>query len=189
MTLCDVLTIMPDMNHWFFIGKKERHYCGVDRDSLFYDDSEQEDHPFNRMFLEHLDGRTQSAEEAKTVLDIANRHKGPVYDIIEVSTAPNTTGMDRLLGYDVANGWSMITMINYMSTADYQPVTAFDTINLLFTRYFRQKLNRHGLFDNREDAEFCLKCTLDFNELQPTRFENRELLERLQVLSIYTFLV
>lgn len=176
-------------------------YKGTARYTPCFNIEFDENHPTNIAIHKYMEATQENnvfhdLSKAREYVEIFRNLNPPeLYDIIEITgnKCPSENHDSIFLGYDLSyhlgGGDSLITALDYDCSIDSKQQLSLEkyhdpniiVIHNLIVRYFRPKLNSNFLFDDYNDAMFCLKCMLAILNISPKFYEPAEY----KVVSIY----
>jgi hypothetical protein len=151
-------------------------YRGTSRAGPAYQEGLPESAEPNCAFLEYsrqgekLDSRDQALQLAAVF-----RQAGQVLDVIgiEDATASPSALEEGQLGFDISLcGWYSLLSWGLTWSGDVQPPAQVRPLLALVERYFRPRLNAHGLFARWDDARFFLDVADNLSALVPGLWES-----------------
>jgi hypothetical protein len=165
-------------------------YQGTDKIPPHYVDGLPEEAEVNRLFLWYCEeggesGLVHNLSAARQLVQAYHGLKPPeFFDILEVSIDPAHKSDGRFLGYDLSAGYvySLLSWGLVLQRETGQPGEsdgngshfAIQPLLRLVEEHFGKKLNSYGLFDEHEDARFCLNTMMALQSIVPGLWENEE---------------
>jgi hypothetical protein len=160
------------------------HYRGTERSIPYLDSRFEDEGPVRQAYLWYL----EEADESGIVHDIAaafhlvrvyREHRiSPAFEVVEAVLIGETPHYgSHFLGYDLSSGFhnSLLTIgLDFGGIVihpDEHDLLLVQPLLLLVSKYFIPRLNKYGLFDQCEDAEFCLSVLDALQEIRPGLFE------------------
>ncbi len=163
-------------------------YRGTDRVTPYYVDSLSEDHQVNQCFLWYCEeggelGVVHNFTRAKELVLAYHELRPPQhFEIVEVAKNGDHQSSGEFLGFDLSAGYndSLLSWGLEIGNARSSDSIRDDRYLLiqpllhLIQEFFQKKLNSNGLFDNYEDASFCLDCMMALQGVYPSLWENED---------------
>lgn len=112
----------------------------------------------------------ESLDEALRLAAVFNT-KEPTFDVVGVSR-DTAASHANFLGYDVASGRDSVLSWGIKWNAGQKATLPLGPLLALMEGYFRPKLNRYGLFDDRETAIMFREVLLAIQALVPDAWES-----------------
>jgi hypothetical protein len=152
------------------------HYRGTYRAGPAYVEGLPDSAIPNRAFLQYSrQGEKLDSRDLALQLAAVFRQAGQALDVIgiEEATCSPPAAVEGQLGFDVSlGGWYSLLSWGLTWSGDVQPPAQVRPLLALIERYFRPRLNAHGLFARWEDARFFLDVTENLSALVPGLWES-----------------
>jgi hypothetical protein len=171
------------------VGDTVPKYRGTYRDSPFYRDDLPEDHLVNQTILRMISGSEDATElhSIGFVLDcvrVLNQHEGyDRFEVIEMAEGTQKSLYDGIfIGYDLSTGHFSLLYSGLRfrspvaSPSEDRILSVIQPLQNLIQAYFQPKLNNNGLFEQFDEARFCLDCLMTLQSLRPGLFENEDVI-------------
>ena len=161
-------------------------YKGTYRTTPYYVDNECEDSEVNQHFFWYVDeieqfGFLSNLEKTKKMVELYNKLASPIkFDLVRITESRHETRIEEeFLGFDLCDryhysllSWNLdIGLKKYKNDKILKMIEPL--INLV-REYFKPVLNRYGLFDDIETAQFCLDCMMSLQDIRPGLWENED---------------
>lgn len=174
------------------VGKPFPHfaleYRGTYRSVPSYQEHLATDHLANQLFHWYCDeggeeGTVHNLDNATTFLSmLTSVERDEQYELIEVTLGtlvPETAS--EFLGFDLSThdyysllSWGLDGETYHAPPPEDAKHTGLQPLLTLLRHYFQPQLNRFGLFDSFEAAQFCLNCMDALQHIQPGLWEHEQ---------------
>ncbi len=172
----------------FGTPKASPAYRGTCRATPHHVDSLGEDHPVNQAFLWYCEeggefGLVHDLAKARELVREYKKLQTPHhFEIIEVSSQRHYQSTRTFLGFDLSAGYNYSLLYWGLDLGNVKPsepiadekYVLIQPLLRLTQEFFQKRLNSNGMFDNYEDASFCLSCMMALQRIYPGLWENEK---------------
>jgi hypothetical protein len=172
----------------FGTPKASPAYRGTDRVIPHHVDSLGEEHPVNQAFRWYCEegGEFGLVHDLARARELVRAYKklqpSQHFEMIEVSSQRHYQPTGMFLGFDLSAGYNSSLLSWGLDLSNVKPsepiidekYILIQPLVRLIQEFFQKRLNSNGLFDDYEDASFCLSCMMALQRIYPDLWENEE---------------
>ncbi len=176
--MCDFLLLGEN------IVQDTLEYRGTYRSTSMYISEMSEDSDVNKWFIWYVQkggklGIINNIDKAKKIVTLYEKLPTPkTFEIVRiVKDVKEVPTEEEFIGYDLSDSYHYSLLSWGLEIDNDTTGYGFEKIDPLLSltkSYFKPKLNKNGLFYNKDDAKFCLDCMMSLQEIKPDLWEGED---------------